>query len=105
MYLVYTCNVVYEKKRTEGMLRPVLYLPVPVKFERWKCAPCLLVQKKSRSGTTSLDMALGCNGNNIYMYLLYSCNTTYQKKRIEGTLCPVVHLPVPTGRSRLPDGY
>ena len=87
------------------MLCPVLYLPVPVKFERWKCAPCLLVQKKSHSGTTSLDMALRCNRNRMYVYLLYSCNITYLKKRIEGTLCPVVNLPIPTGRSRLPDRY
>ena len=29
MYLGYVCNVVYGKKRIEGMLRPVFYLPIP----------------------------------------------------------------------------
>ena len=35
IHLNYACNVFYEKKRIEGMLHLVLYLPVPVElFER-----------------------------------------------------------------------
>ena len=105
MYLVYTCNVFYWKKRIEGMLCPDLYLPVPVKFERHKCAPCSLVQRASCSSVPSKYKALGHNGNGLYIYLAYTCNVFLLKKRIQGSLHPVFHLPAPAGRSRLYDLY
>ena len=87
------------------MLRPVLYLPVPVKFERHKCALCSLVQRASCSSVPSQYKALGHNGNGLYIYLAYTCNVFLSKKRIQGLLRPVFHLPAPAGRSRLHDLY
>ena len=111
IYLVYTCNVFYEGKRIEGMLRPVFYLPVPTggspsrdrsppsaRRARWR-------KKTSHPGLTTDDIALGHNGNYICMCLAYTCNVTVFKKKIEGTLRPVFHLPAPAGRSRSHDLY
>ena len=50
-------------------------------------------------------MALGHNGNYIYVYLGYVFNVVYKKKRIEGMLRPVSYLPVPDGRFRSDDRY
>ena len=89
----------------EGMLCPVLYLPVPVKFERRKCALCSLVQRASYSSVPSQYKALGHNRNGLYIYLACTCNVFLLKKRIQGSLRPVFHLPAPAGRSRSYDLY
>ena len=111
IYLVYACNVFYEEKRIEGMLRPVFYLPVltggsksrdqsppSARHARWR-------KKTSHPGLTTEDIALGHNGNYICICLAYTCNVVLLKKRIEGTLRPVLHLPAPAGRSRSHDLY
>ena len=59
------------------MLRLVLYLPVPVEFERLKCAPCSLQQKTSHLSLTSQVMAFEHSGNYINLYIVYACNVYY----------------------------
>ena len=65
------------------MLGPVFYVPVSTgrsrSHDRYH-APYSLVQKMSYSTLAFQQMALGHNGNNIYMYLGYACNIFYKKR-------------------------
>ena len=56
------------------MLRPLFYVPIPAggsQLHDWYHVLYLLVQKMSYSALPFQHMALGHNGNNIYMYLGY----------------------------------
>ena len=67
----------FVEKANRALAMPQFLWASELDFKCGGCTPCLLVQKTSYSGLSLQDMALGHDGNHLYIYLADTSNVFY----------------------------